>query len=43
MQYLKNEVFSVPIHRNCNDESGGQKLADAIASARTQVAQMVGG
>jgi len=25
-----------------NDESGGQKLADAIASARTQIAQLVG-
>ena len=26
-----------------NDESGGQKLADAIAVARIQVAQLVGG
>jgi FMN-dependent NADH-azoreductase len=25
------------------DESGGQKLADAIANARTQIAQLVGG
>lgn len=26
-----------------NDEHGGQKLADSIAAARIQVAQMVGG
>jgi FMN-dependent NADH-azoreductase len=26
-----------------NDESGGKELADAIAAARTQIAQLVGG
>jgi len=43
MQYLLMKCFPSQYYRNCNDESGGQKLADAIASARTQVAQLVGG